>query len=272
MNGGAVEGCVTRTVADTAAIYDAISLPDTTAWYHAPPLERPLASEVGFPPGRLRIAYCTAAPTGAPVARACIDAVEHTARLLDDLGHDVFEGSPEWPDPVHALHTFLTFWNTNLAYYPIADWDRVEPLSAAMRAQAQNIDSLTHVRTVAALQIYSRQIVRSWGKVFDVLLTPTLAGEPPAIGALFEGTNGDPMAPLMNAAAVAPFTPFFNVTGQPAISVPVYWTAEGLPIGVQLIGRPWGEPDLVRLASQLEAAVPWAHRRPPVAVRASGSG
>jgi amidase len=265
LNGGAVEGCVSRTVADSAAIYDVLGAADDHAWYNAPRFERPLRDEVGRPPGRLRIAWSTTPPTGGSVDPACTDAVARTARLLEDLGHDVFEGAPSWPDPTDAIDTFLTLWNTNIAYWPIDDWDAVEPLSAAMRARAQTIDSLTYVRAIAMLQIYSRAILGAWGRDFDMLLTPTIATEPPLIGALYEGTNGDPMAPLMRAVDVASFTALVNVTGQPAISLPLHWTPAGMPIGVQIIGRPWGEAELIRVASQLETAAPWAARRPPLA-------
>lgn len=131
MNGGAVEGCVSRTVADTAAIYDVLGETDHHAWYNAPRFERSLREEVGRPPGRLRIAWTTTPPTGGRVDPACRDAVARAARLLEDLGHDVFEGAPSWPDPTDAIDTFLTLWNTNIAYWPIDDWDAVEPLSAA---------------------------------------------------------------------------------------------------------------------------------------------
>jgi amidase len=264
MHGGAVEGCVSRTVAETAAIFDEIGKPDPHAWYNAPPPERPYSDEIGRPPGRLRIAFTTVPPTGVPVEAACVEAVDSTARLLEDLGHDVFEGAPAWPDPDEMLQHFLTVWNTGLAYWDVSDWSKVEPLSAAMREAALAVDSLTYVRAVAHMQIYSRQIVAAWDRDFDVLLTPTTAIEPPKIGAMFEGAEADPMMPLMKAAEMAPFTPFFNVTGQPAISLPLHWSEKGLPIGVQLVGRPWGESELIRLASQLEQARPWAERRPQV--------
>jgi amidase len=120
------------------------------------------------------------------------------------------------------------------------------------------------VRALAMLQIHSRRIVQSWARDFDVLLTPTLATEPPVVGALFEGAELDPMIAMMNAGAMCPFTPLINVTGQPAISLPMHWTESGLPIGVHFVGRPWGEAELIRLAAQLEEAQPWAERHPPV--------
>jgi len=262
MFGGAVEGCVSRTVADTAALYDAVSGHDPLAWYNAPAPERPFSEEVGAPTGRLRIAYTTSSPTTEHVDPVCVEAVERTARLLEELGHEVFEGAPDWPPRDEAIGPFMTLWDTGLAYWPIEDWSKVEPLSRAMRERAQAVDSLTYVQAIAGLQIYARQIMSAWGERFDVLLTPTIAVEPPEVGALYEGTEDDPMAPLENAADMAGFTPLFNTTGQPAISLPLHWSERGLPIGVQLVGKPWGEAELIRLASQLEQAAPWHDRRP----------
>ncbi len=264
MHGGAVELAVTRTVADTAAILDVVSGPDAGAWYNAPSPERPFLEEVGAPPGRLRIAFSTRAPSGAVVAPACVEAVGRTARLLEELGHDVFEGDAEYPEPAEVLPAFLVVWNTGSAYWDVQDWDAIEPLNAALRSQARAMDSISYVEGILALQAHSRRIVASWGRDFDMLLTPTIATEPPRIGALFEGTEADPVLPLLKAGDMAAFTPLFNVTGQPAISLPLHWSEAGLPVGIQLVGRPWGEAELLRVAAQLEEAAPWRERRPPL--------
>lgn len=263
MHGFVADGCVSRTVADTAALYDAVGDPDPAAWYNAPRLERPLLQEVGRAPGRRRIAYTTESPAGVDVSPACVAAVERAAVLLAELGHDVFEGTPEWPDLEHAIEPFLTVWNTGIAYWGVEDLGNVEPLSRAMAERATTVDSMSYVRSLAGLQMITRQIVRAWTDRFDVLVTPTLAVEPPLIGALFEGADDDPMRPLELAANMAAFTPLINATGQPAISLPLHWSDAGLPVGVQLVGRPWGEAELVRLASQLEEAAPWRDRLPP---------
>jgi amidase len=205
----------------------------------------------------------TNAPTGGPVAPECVKAVERTAGLLAELGHDVFEGEPMWPDPMEFVPLFMVVWNTNIAYWDSADWSKVEPLSAAMRERAQAVSSLDYVRALMMLQIHSRRIVQCWGRDFDVLLTPTLAMEPPKVGEMFEGGEKDPMLPLVeNAVRMAPFTPLINMTGQPAVSLPLHSTPAGLPIGVQLVGKPWGEAELIRLSAQLEQAAPWKDRHP----------
>lgn len=267
MTGGAVDGCVSHTVADTAAILDRISAHDPTAWYNAPRPERPFLDEVSRPPGRLRIAYETKAPTGAPVASACVDAVERAAATLAELGHEVFEGGPAWPSPEQVeeqfVGGFMKVWNTGMAYWGVNDWSKIEPLSKAMKAAAEALNSIEYVQAVAGLQILTRHLLQSWQLDFDVYMTPTIAIEPPEIGALYKDVT-DPMDPLMRAADMAAFTPLFNATGQPAISLPLHWSEAGLPIGVQLVGRPWGEAELIRLAAQLEQAMPWRDRKPPI--------
>ncbi len=262
MHGGAVEGVVARSVADSAAVLDAISEPDPYAWYNAPRPERPYLEEVGAKPGRLRIAFTTEAPTGVPVDEECVKAVQRTVALLEELGHEVFEGKPDWPEPSDILPSFMTVWNTGLAYWDVEDWDKIEPLSATMRAQAAATDSLSYVRGVAQLQMFSRRMVACWGRDFDLLVTPTLATLPPEIGALYEGAEDDPMMPIFKAAEMAAFTPLFNVTGQPAVSLPLHWTDDGIPVGVHLVAGPWDESLLVRVSSQLEEAAPWRERRP----------
>jgi amidase len=196
------------------------------------------------------------------VTEECKNALEHAASLLDGLGHDVFEGSPDWGEPSELLSAFLTVWNTGSAYWDIRDWEKLEQVNAAMREISRGVDSITYLESLLRLQHLCRQVVSSWGRDFDVLITPTLATEPPEIGALYAGVESDPLAPLNNAAAIAPFTPIFNSTGQPAISLPLYWAPSGLPIGIQLVGKPWGEAELLRLAGQIEQAAPWADKRP----------
>ncbi len=264
MHGGVVEGAVTRTVADTAAVLDIAATFDPGAWYNAPAPDRPFAEEVGAAAGRLRIAFTTVSPMGGPVSAECVEAVAKTARLLEAAGHDVFEGAPEWPDPSEIMPSFLVVWNTGSVAFETGDMTRIEPINAALRAQAAQMDSLAYVRGLFHLQILSRRLVASWGRDFDLLLTPTLASEPVQVGELWQGSELDPSLPILNAGTFTPFTPLFNVSGQPAVSLPMHWSAAGLPVGVQLVGKPWGEAELLRVAAQLERAAPWRERRPAV--------
>lgn len=263
MHGGAVEGAVTRTVADTALILDAISGFDPGAWYNAPRPERPYMDEIGRPPGRLRIGFTTVAPTGVETSPDCIDAVHAAAKVLEGLGHEVFEAAPDFPTPEEVLPSFLVVWNTGSQYWDVADYTKVEPVNAMLRGEAAKMNSLEYVEGVLNLQMITRRIVASWGRDFDLLLTPTLATLPPEIGYLWEGEAAEnPGLSMMRAAESAAYTALFNVTGQPAISLPMHAGASGLPVGVQLVGGPWDEAGLLRIGAQLEEAAPWASRRP----------
>jgi amidase len=262
--GGAVEGVVTRDVADTAAILDVISGPDRGQWYNAPPPARPFLDEVGADPGRLRIGLAVEAPFGLPVDPECVEAARRTAAALEDLGHDVEQVSLDVPD--EFLPAFLNVVNSGLADYEDIDWDRVEPHIRANRQAAMAIDSLTYVRSVHQLQRATRQMSSRWGSEFDVLVTPTMAIEPPRAGevlaAVHEGAGTG--APALQVFQMAVFTSGFNMSGQPAISVPAHTSPDGTPIGVQLVAGPWEEALLLRVAAQLEGALSWAERRPSI--------
>ena len=156
---------------------------------------------------------------------------------------------------------FLNMVNSGLADYEGVDWAATEPHVQAGRRAAQGVDSLLYVQSVHQLQRYSRTQVARWGREFDVLLTPTMAVLPPPVGVLAE-VHANPEAPSMTVFAMAVFNAFFNVTGQPAVSLPLHVSSGGLPVGVQLVGGAWQEDVLVRLAAQLEQAHPWADRRP----------
>jgi amidase len=256
--GAAVEGVLTRTVADAATVLDALVGVDPLAWYNAPLPARPYAEELHADPGTLRIGLVDTAPLGVPVDPECADAVRRTGAVLSDLGHDVQATTIDVPD--EALMAFLNIVNSGLADYQDVDWSATEPHIQAGRAAALGIDSLLYVRSVHQLQRFSRTQVARWGSDFDVLLTPTLAVLPPPVGVLAE-VHATPDAPSMTVFAMAVFNAFFNVTGQPAVSLPLQVSSGGLPIGVQLVGGPWQEDVLVRLAAQLEQAHPWADRR-----------
>ncbi len=145
----------------------------------------------------------------------------------------------------------------------IEDWDKVEPHNAAGYAAGRAVNSIDYVEAVQRLQRATRRIVAHWGRDFDLLLTPTMAIEPPEAGVVLEAAHAEAGTPLQVFQMVA-YTAIFNFTGQPAVSLPLHWSASGLPIGVQLVARPWGESELVRLGSQLEQAAPWSGRNPRV--------
>jgi amidase len=262
--GGVVEGAVTHTVADTAAVLDVLSGPDPLMWNNAPPPDAPFAEQAGRDPGRLRVGLMDHGPNGFPVEEPCAEAARRAAQALADAGHDVVAADvPTLSEEM--VGPFITVINASLADYAGVDWDAVEPHIAQQRADALATSSWDYVEAAGVLERASRDLIAHWSRDFDVLVTPTTAIVAPPVGvlALVHATPGEPAPPVL---AMVAFTIFANITGLPGISLPVHWTGEGVPVGAQIVGRPWGEGELLALAAQLEQAVPWAERRPALAV------
>lgn len=263
-----VEHAVTRSVRDSAALLDATSGPDPGDPYPAPPQARPYRDEVATPPGRLRIALTTTAATGVPVHADCVAAAEAAARLCGELGHEVVPAAPDL-DGNALSQDFITLWSSGVAW-TIDDWARrtgqtpraeqFEPLTWGLYEMGCRRTASAYLLAVQDLQRAARQLARFFA-AHDVWLTPTL-GEPPVPLGSFDPAPDNPMQGLFRSAQFVPFTPIANVTGQPAMSVPLFWNAENLPIGVHFVGRFGDEARLFRLAGQLELARPWASRRP----------
>lgn len=265
MTGGTTQGVLTRTVADTAAIIDVMAGPDPGAWELAPAFARPLAEEVVTTPPKLRIRVATDNALGIEPAPACVDAVEQTASVLAGLGHTIDRTPVDWPDPGGFLTGFLTVWSTITAGAGPLDEDLLEPHNLANRDLARATDAIAYSEAVMDLQMRSRGFTAAFGTDFDVLLSPTMAVEPPKVGSIWEGSQADPAAPLTNATPMAAYTALYNVTGQPAVSLPVAVSGTGLPIGVQMAAPPFDEAVLIRLAAQLEAELRWQERPLPPA-------
>jgi len=262
MTAASTSGVVSRTVADTAAVLDVLAVRDSGAWNVAPSPERPFADEVGVNPGKLRIRVATSNPLGIPVDPACAEAASYVADLLSDLGHNVTESSPQWPEASLFAEGFLTVWATIAAGIEGLNTERIEPHNLLNLNKALNTSSIAFTEATMMLQSVSRLLTCQFGADFDVLVTPTMAVEPPLVGSIWEGTEADPNMTLINAMPMAAFTAMFNVTGQPALSLPVHVSESGLPVGVQFIAPPWQEAMLIRLGSQIEAAQPWSDRWP----------
>jgi len=264
--GAVVEGVVTRTVADTAAALDATAGPDPLAWNNAPPPARPFAEEVGADPGKLRIGLMAEAPMGIPTDPACVEAARAAGALLEELGHEVVETEVATVSE-ELMGDFITMTAAGLADYDGVDWDKVEPHNRHGYEVAKNgIGAYDYVVAVRKLEKLSRREVAHWGRDFDVLLTPTSAILPPQAGAVLDAQHAAPEQPTFEVVASVSFTAFGNVTGLPSISLPLHWSAEGLPVGTMLTGAPFDEATLIRLGAQLETARPWAERLAPVAV------
>jgi len=270
MSGLTVELVVSRTVRDTAAILDAVHGPAPGDPYVAAPPTRPYSEEVGADPGKLRIGLLTEPLLEAEPNAVVAEAARDAAQLLESLGHLIEESHPTGFEEMDIVDTFLTRWMAGQAATldqlqivvgrEIGPGD-VEPLTFALAEEGRRRSAAQYLTAVGQHQLISRMIAGWFESGFDLLLTPTLGEPPPPLGT-FDDSGDDPTAPLMRGAQTATFTATFNVTGQPAISLPLHWSDDGLPIGVQLVA-PFGEEDvLIRVASQLEEARPWADRIP----------
>jgi amidase len=258
--GAIVEGVISRTVGDSAAVLDVISGFDPLAWYNAPAPSRPFAGEMDTPPGRLRIGLMAEAPLGLPTNESCSAAARAAAAVLEELGHAVEEVEvPTFSEEL--VPPFITLTQGGLADYDGVDWSAVEPHIAHQRGLSAETGAYDYVLAARTLEQISRREVARWGRDFDVLLTPTSATLPPIAGATLEAQHAAPDQPVLDVIASVAFTAFVNVTGQPAVSLPLHWNDDGLPVGVQLVAGPWQEARLIALASQLEQAQPWIARR-----------
>jgi amidase len=265
--GAIVEGVVSHTVADSAAVLDAIALPDPLAWYNAPAPARPFSQELRSTPSGLRIGLMAQAPLGIPTDPACIAAARAAAAALEVLGHRVEE--VEVPTiSAEMIPSFIVLTQGGLADYEGVDWSATEPHIVHQRGLAGDTSAYDYALAARTLELLSREDVARWGRDFDVLLTPTSAILPPVAGATMEAQHATPDAPVGDVVASVSFTAFGNVTGLPAISLPLHWTDDDLPVGVQLTGGPWDEATLIGLSAQLEQALPWAERRPALAAAA----
>ena len=267
VEGLATQGVITRSVADTAATLDVLARHDPGAWWSPPEPAAGFAAAASDPPPRgLRIGVLADAPVdGIDVDPACAAAVDIALRALESAGHCVVDTALPIPPPDELIAAFTTIWNVAGAGVPLADPDAVEPHNRALRERARAIDSWDYTRAVQQTELLSRRVVEGFVADLDLLITPTMACLPPPVGAWRAGTEQDPLMAVLNCYPLAVFTSLFNVTGLPAISVPVHHDGgTGLPVGIQIVGAPWREDLLLQVARTLEIEHPWADRRPGV--------
>lgn len=288
--GFVVEHVLTRSVRDSAAMLDAITGSDPGELYFAPPHSKPFLQEVGAKPGKLRIAFTTRALLAADVHPDCVAAVKDAAKLLAELGHDVVEEHPAM-DANQFSFDFVTMLVGETAATVKELQDTVgkraqrgdlEAATAALALLGDAVSATDMALSVRRLKRLGRTLQPFFGR-YDLFVTPTLAKPPVELGtllpkggektflqiiaALGAGRVLEKVGALEQTAKKAwgfvPFAAPFNVTGQPAASVPLFWNAAGLPVGVQLVGRLFDDATVLRVSAQLEAARPWANRRPP---------
>jgi amidase len=273
-----IDGMLTRTVADTAAILDVLAgyEPGDATW--APSPAEPFARLAERAPGRLRIAATTLPPVSdAIVDPLCARAVADATELLRSLGHEVEEVEPPWQvDGLSELFgvVFSNHIALSIAYSGIVAGREptaadMEPMSWAIFSMIRKLGAIEGMGAAVRLQAFARRLV-AFLAPFDALLTPALAERPLPIGTL-DTAAPEPMATFSRSGLFTPFTPVFNASGQPAVSLPLFAGDDGLPLAVQLVGRPAGEGALLALAAQLEAASPWALRRPPAPPPSAGA-
>lgn len=271
MSGLVAEHAVTRSVRDSAALLDATRGPVPGDPYWAPPPARPFIEEVGADPGTLRVGLVLEDPTGGQVGLDCVRAVKDVAGLLEGLGHQVVGELTVDFDVQTVVQSFTAVYSAGNAWAvdsgaaltgktPASE--EFEPLTWALFEMGHRLDAPGYITAVTALQAISARVQEIFLD-YDVVLMPTITEPPFPLGS-FEGPPGNPLFGLIRAAGIVPFTTIGNFSGLPAMSVPLYWNAEGLPVGTMFYGRFGDEATLFRLAAQLEQARPWAGRKPPV--------
>jgi amidase len=271
-SGFSAELVVTRSVRDSAALLDVTAGPMPGDPYFAPPPSRHYEQTFREDPGRLRIGLMQVGPRGSEVSRDSVLAVNATARVLEGMGHHVEEAHPSPLDDPQVVAAYVGVVACNVARALDAWGEKVgravlasdvEPLTWALAEAGRARSGPTHLAALEFVHAFGRRLAAWWDGGFDLLLTPTQAQPPPRIGAL-RSTPGEPLRAFFLAAPYGVYTLPFNLSGQPAISVPSHWTSEGLPVGSQLVAAFGREDLLLQVAARLEEAVGWLDRRPPL--------
>jgi amidase len=271
INGWAVEHALTISVRDSAALLDATAGPDLGDPYPAPPPLRPFAAEVGADPGRLRIAFSPRTPGGEPGHPDCVAALDDAVALCAALGHEMVEADLPGLDATvgaaigtvfeAATAWIVAYWTRHRGREPEAD--ELEPLTRAYWEAGKRVSAADYLLAIEDLQRFARTVALFLTGV-DAWLTPTMSAPPALLGEI-TSTPADPQRAAENGGRTVAYPLVVaNITGNPAMSVPLHWNADNLPIGIHVLGRHGDEATLFRLAGQLEAVRPWAARKPPI--------
>jgi amidase len=267
-SGASIDHAVTRSVRDSAALLDATAGPDIGDPYWAPPARSSFLAELGADPGPLKIALAAGAPSGRAVDPECVAAATAAARLCESLGHAVSEAAPEIDEPARAeAARVIATANTRATLEQHAQRldrplraDDVEPWTWAAAEFGRTRSAAAYAQAVRVMHQAGRAIGRFFTR-FDVLITPTMCRPPHALGVIAPD-NSDRQSYIDALLGTIAFTSPFNTSGSPAMSVPLHWSPDGLPIGVQFVAGFGEDATLFRLAAQLEKAQPWTGRRP----------
>jgi amidase len=255
------DGVLTRSVSETAQVLDVLAGYEVGDANWAPRPAEPYGTSFRRSPGRLRVAMTAANPLDVDVDPECVRGMHAAGELLASLGHDVESAAPALPgsdaialfEEVFGPPVSLGIMYGQLLAGREPQDDEIEPLSRALYERAKSLSSVAYLGAVAQLQAVARGLVAFFAD-YDVLLTPALAERPAPIGAI-HGSGDDPLADLRRSGEFTPFTSLFNVTGQPAITVPVGLGDDGLPTSAQLVAKPLGEDTLLQVAAQIEGAL-----------------
>jgi len=273
-SGFSAEFAVTRSVRDAATLLDITAGPRPGDPYSAAPPALSFAEVLAAPPPRLRIGVMGDAPRDRDVTldSECVAAVDRAARVLGELGHTIDDSHPDALDDAGVMAAFVTVIAANIARTLEAWGERVgravapadvEPLTWAVAERGGALGAAELLASLEYVHRFGRRMAAWWHDGFDLLLTPTSAAPPPPLGYV-SSTADDPFRGFIRSAPYGVFTSPFNMSGQPAISLPLHWSAGGLPIGVQLVAAYGREDLLLQVAAQLEQAAPWKDRRPPI--------
>lgn len=265
-----VEFMLTRSVRDCAALLDLLAGPEPGDPYFAPPPERPYVEELRAKHTPLRIGVLSHGLRGIPLAPECESTIKDMARTLESLGHHVEQAYPAVLDEPETPLLWVQLVCANIARGLDAFGEKlgrtieqadVEPLTFTLAQIARQLTAAQHVANVDKMHAFGRTLAAFWQGGFDLLLTPTQGAPPPRIGEL-TSTAEEPLRAMLRSTPYGVFTLPFNLSGQPAISLPAAWTTEGLPIGAQLVAAYGREDLLLRVAAQIEEVAAWNRRRP----------